>query len=208
MTNVVDEITSESDGARSILNTAIQLFAEKGFDAVSMNDIAKLAGVSKANIFHHFGSKDALYLTTLRIASDSSSQVIADTANADGPFEQRLTDFIHNHLKSMLENEPATRLLLRELIEHGPQHGKELAEQVFGEHFSGLVSIVLEGQNLGVLKKEFDPALLALMLVSNNIFFFQTQQVIRHFPGVSFADDPAAYSHQVMNILLNGIKDE
>ena len=202
------EITPESEGACAILEVAVRLFAEKSFDAVSMNDIAKAAGVSKANVFHHFGTKCELYLAALRIACDDSSQVIAETAKADGPFEQRLKDFLHNHLKSMLENEQATRLVLRELIEHGAEHGKELAEQVFGEHFSGLVTIVTEGQKLGVLKKAIDPALLALMLVSNNIFFFQTQQVMRHFPGVSFADDPAAYSHQVIEVLLHGIKDE
>jgi len=208
MTNSADEATSESEGARAILNVAVQLFAEKSFDAVSMNDIAKAAGVSKANVFHHFGKKCELYLATLRVACDNSSQVIADTVNADTPFEQRLADFLRNHLQSMLDNEQATQLILRELIEHGAQHGKELAEQVFGEHFSGLVAIVTEGQKLGVLKKTIDAPLLALMLVSNNIFFFQTQQVMRHFPGVSFADDPAAYSHQVMEILLHGIKDE
>lgn len=208
MTNAADETTPQSEGARAILDVAVALFAEKGFDAVSMNDIARSAGVSKANVYHHYGSKDALYLTTLRVACDDSSHVIAKTANADGPFEQRLADFLRNHLESMLDNEQATRLVLRELIEHGAQRGEALAEQVFGEHFSGLVAIVTEGQKLGVLKKTIDPALLALMLVSNNIFFFQTQQVMRHFPGVSFADDPTAYSHQVMEILLHGIKDE
>lgn len=208
MTNAADETTLESEGARAILDVAIRLFAEKSFDAVSMNDIAKSAGVSKANVFHHFGSKDALYLATLRIACSNSSQIITETANADGPFEQRLADFLRNHLESLLDNEQANRLVLRELIEHGAQHGKALAEQVFGEHFSGLVAVVMEGQKLGVLKKTMDPALLALMLVSNNIFFFQTQQVMRHFPGVSFADDPTGYSHQVMEILLHGIKDE
>lgn len=208
MTSAANEITPESEGARAILEIAVRLFAEKGFDAVSMNDIAKAARVSKANIFHHFGSKNELYLATLRVASHHSSQVITETVKADGPFEQRLADFLRNHLKSMLENEQTTRLILRELIEHGYQHGKELAEKVFGEHFTGLVSIVLEGQSQGVLKKDLDPSLLALMLVSNNIVFFQTQQVIRHFPSVSFADDPTAYSQQVMNILLNGIKDE
>lgn len=208
MADNASEMPPESEGARAILEVAVRLFSEKGFDAVSMNEIAKAAGVSKANVFHHFGSKCDLYLATLRVACDSSSQVISETAKADGPYEQRLADFLHNHLKTMLENEEANRLILRELMEHGALRGKELAEQVFGEQFSGLISIVLEGQKQGILKKDLDPALLALILVSNNIFFFQTQQVLRHFPGVSFADEPAIYSQQVMNILLNGIRDE
>lgn len=208
MSNAVDLSLPESEGARAILEVAIRLFAEKGFDGVSMNDIAQAAGVSKANVFHHFGNKDSLYLATLRSACSTTHQLIESTANADGDYQQRLAAFLRHHLESLLENDQASRLVMREVIESGPQRGKALAEQVFSEYFFDLIAIVLEGQKLGVLKKQFDPAVLAMMLVSNNIFFFQAQQVLRHFPNASFADDPAAYSRQVMDVLLHGIKND
>ena len=42
---------------QSIMDAAETLFAEKGFDAVSMSAIAKLADTSKPNIYHHFKNK-------------------------------------------------------------------------------------------------------------------------------------------------------
>jgi AcrR family transcriptional regulator len=51
--------TRSERGAR-ILETARELFAENGADAVSMADVAVAAGVSRATVFNHFGSKRAL----------------------------------------------------------------------------------------------------------------------------------------------------
>ena len=65
-----------SKGALSILEVAEQLFAEKGFDAASINDIAQLADVSKANIFHHFKSKEGLYMAVLKSACEHSAQAL------------------------------------------------------------------------------------------------------------------------------------
>jgi AcrR family transcriptional regulator len=43
-----------------ILEAARALFAERGLDPVTMNDVAKAAGVARATVFNHFGSKHAL----------------------------------------------------------------------------------------------------------------------------------------------------
>jgi AcrR family transcriptional regulator len=41
--------------------TAFRLFSEKGFDAVSVEEIARASGVSRATVFRHFPSKDAIF---------------------------------------------------------------------------------------------------------------------------------------------------
>jgi len=48
------------DGRRRLLNTALKLFAEKGFDRVTVREIAAASNVSIGLIKHHFGSKDGL----------------------------------------------------------------------------------------------------------------------------------------------------
>ncbi|NTY90376.1 TetR/AcrR family transcriptional regulator [Pseudomonas putida] len=57
--------------AGRIAQLALNHFAERGYDAASMNDIAALAGLKKASLYAHFESKDALYLTSLEIALES-----------------------------------------------------------------------------------------------------------------------------------------
>ena len=43
---------------REILRAAEQLFCQKGYEAASMQEIVRAAGVSKGGIYHHFASKE------------------------------------------------------------------------------------------------------------------------------------------------------
>ena len=52
----------------NLLKTAITLFAARGFDGASVNDIVKHAGVSKRMVYHYFESKELLYQETLSYA--------------------------------------------------------------------------------------------------------------------------------------------
>lgn len=188
-----------------ILAAAEALFAERGFDGTSMNAVAAAAAVSKANIFHHFNSKNALYLEVLRQACYDSAEHLDHLESDDRPFPGRLAQFAHEHLESLLQHERVSRLILRELLENGPRRGQELAERVFGEKFARFVKILHAAQAHGALRADVDPAMVATLLIGSNVFFFEARDVLRHFPQASFAADPARYSRMLADILLHGI---
>jgi len=48
-----------------IIEAAIDVFFDKGFDAASMREIAEKAGITKPMIYYHFKNKEALYLGLL-----------------------------------------------------------------------------------------------------------------------------------------------
>ena len=54
-----------TDKRDKILQAALELFAEQGFRGTSTAQIAKHAGVATGTLFHHFESKEALYLELL-----------------------------------------------------------------------------------------------------------------------------------------------
>ncbi len=196
-----------SETVARILAAAEELFSRRGFDAVSMNDIAEAAGASKANIFHHFESKNALYLAVVRNACSDSVERLQQLQHEDGATPERLADFSANHLKNMLEHDRVSRLILREIVgEEGARRAQELAEKVFGENFASLVNIVRTGQRHGELRADLDPAMVATLLIGANVFFFESQEVLRHFKDVDFARDPQRYSRMLMDILLTGIR--
>ncbi len=61
-------VRGRSDGEetkRRITDKAKQLFIRKGFGAVSMNEVCEAAEVSKGSLYHHFKSKDELFLQVL-----------------------------------------------------------------------------------------------------------------------------------------------
>lgn len=52
-----------------LLELGLTLFGAAGYDEVSIDEIAKTAGVSKGLLYHYFGSKRAFYVETLRVAA-------------------------------------------------------------------------------------------------------------------------------------------
>lgn len=196
---------ASADAVERILATAESLFAEHGFDAVSMSTIAEAAGVCKANVFHHFNSKSDLYIAVLRNACEDSSQRLADLGNNEAPMKEKLGQFAQGHLANMLDHAKVSRLIQRVLLSDNPQHGQELAEKVFGEKFSQFVAILRAGQQAGELRTDIDPAMVATLLIGADVFFFEAQPVLRHFPEVDFSQQPARYSAMLVDILLHGI---
>ncbi|RMD71924.1 MAG: TetR/AcrR family transcriptional regulator, partial [Gammaproteobacteria bacterium] len=97
-------------GAQAILEAAEALFAERGFDAVSLSDIAQKAGMAKSSILHHFRSKEGLYLAVLKRACERSAWALEGSS---------LEAFFLGHLKALFAHAATTRLIQRELMERG-----------------------------------------------------------------------------------------
>ena len=72
----------------NILNAAIELFAENGFNATSTNKIAKAAGVSEGLIFKHFTNKDGLRDAIIEMAMDKISQPFMEMTQIEDPHER------------------------------------------------------------------------------------------------------------------------
>lgn len=193
-------------GKAEILSAATDLFAESGFDAVSISAIAQHAGTSKGNVFHHFGSKEALYLAVMRDACGTFTEALDAFGDAAYGFGDRLRRFLLRDLELMHADPDRAHLILREVLESGPSRGRALAGEVFDEHFARLVGLVREGQAEGAFSADVPPALAASMMVACNVFLFQSQHVLRHLPGVDFVDEPERYAELVSGVLLDGLR--
>ncbi|HEX7045415.1 MAG TPA: TetR/AcrR family transcriptional regulator [Burkholderiales bacterium] len=197
---------ARGDAASRILTAAEQLFAEQGYAAVSISAIAERAGISKANVFHHFSSKRELYLAVVRHACRGSAERLEYLEAQIDNFPERFSAYAVKALDGMLRRERLHRLMLRELItEDDDSLAKELAERVFGANFARLVAILRNGQARGGLRKDFDPAMAALALIGANYFFLQSRNVMQHLPDAGCATDPRRYSELLADLLLRGM---
>jgi len=195
----------QSAGEKAILKAAVRLFSDKGYDGVSMRSVAEAAGVSKANIYHHFESKEALYLAILRASAAELSALVENLAEGPGAFDLRIAGFAIAHLEHLSNNTLTSRLMFREAFSGDEERSRMMVDQVVGGIFQRIVRIFQAGQEEGVLRSDLGPALCASLLMGADVFFFQARDVMKHIPQAGFAQQPARFSKQMIDVMLNGM---
>lgn len=98
-----------------ILQSAEKIFSDKGVDATSVRDIAKLAGINIAMISYYFGSKqklvEALFLWRLYNLNQELEKTVKD--NSLNPYE-KLTYFLKTYMQRIMNNHAFHRIMVRE----------------------------------------------------------------------------------------------
>ena len=194
-----------SAGEQAILDAGVKLFSRHGFDGVSMRQVASEARVSKSNIYHHFKSKEDLYLAIIRHSVEAVSAMIDTLAEGRGELDERLRDFTRSHLEHLFRNATTVRLVLREMLAGTSQLQKALVDQLVGGLIERLVGIFEKGQAAGVLRKGFDPGLCAFLVLGSNLFYFQTDRLRRFEPLNRFSQAPEVFSEQLTDLMLRGM---
>lgn len=196
---------STQQGARSILSAAATLFANDGFDAVSVAQIAKRAGVSKANVFHHYESKEALFLAVMHQASTEHAAWAEALLAESGSCAERLRRLVAFEMETMFAHVQRTRLCLREAADQGAGIGRKLAQQVFQRNFTPVVALFRQGQSRGEFRKDFDPAVAAITFRGALSQFFQFGSLLRQFDEAAHLNLPAGFASKVCDLLLDGV---
>ena len=97
-----------------ILDAAMKVFADRGYHASSIDEIAREAGVSKALIYEHFASKQALWASLLDTQAAEIFRRLAAGAATAQPGEVRLRAGVDAFLTFVEERRGAWRMLFRE----------------------------------------------------------------------------------------------
>lgn len=197
-------VSIEQAGRDRLLCSAQRLFAERGYASVSIQQIALDAGLCKATVFHHFPNKDSLYLEVVRTACLDIQSLLYE-ANKGGKPLDALRTFAAAHLEHIFEHAELTRLISRELINGDQDHARAMAEQVFGEHFSRLTTLIRACQQSGEIRPDIAPAEAAVAIVGMNMHLFQGWPVIRHLPGAGITDVHATGRH-LFDMLVEGMR--
>jgi AcrR family transcriptional regulator len=112
-----------------LLAAAVEMFAERGYPAVSMEDIGARAGVSAALVYHHFENKAAVLSTALRRGAEvieaATSEAFADASSPVEAAELVMASYVrfglrHRHLMQNLVSAvphlpPAERHVVRRI---------------------------------------------------------------------------------------------
>ena len=92
---------------QAILDGAIRVFTEKGYDVASMDSIAEAAGVSKRTIYNHFPSKELLFQAIVADFLRQRDEIKPIEYSPTLPLEAQLKEFVEAEL--FLINDPVRR---------------------------------------------------------------------------------------------------
>ncbi|MDF2835057.1 MAG: TetR family transcriptional regulator [Paenibacillus sp.] len=74
----------------AIVAAAMELFREKGYTGVSINEIAARSGVSSVSIYNYFGSKEGLVKECARILMRETTETVHEVLREDAGFKDKL----------------------------------------------------------------------------------------------------------------------
>jgi AcrR family transcriptional regulator len=95
-TNGAATSTRHDDKRTAILRTAAQLFAERGYEATSLDTIADQLGMHKATLYHYVQGKESILYECLVNSFGDLDEVIERTKDRSVPVLQRLRDFVRS----------------------------------------------------------------------------------------------------------------
>jgi AcrR family transcriptional regulator len=100
----------------AIIEAATELFAERGYNGVSVQEIADAAGTHKTTVLYHFDTKDALHEAVLEQALGKVAEIQREFLA--GPFVRERVGFLIDQIHNFYAEHPSlARLLQRELLE-------------------------------------------------------------------------------------------
>lgn len=155
------------DKQNIIIDAALTCFSTNGYKKASINDIAAAAGISKASVFHYFGTKKALYLYLV----DLCTHIIMD--ELDEKFNHAVTDFFAriklatNIEISVMKKHPAILSFLDSVYFENDDEVKTDIKAILAksEVESFRNKIAFESTDTSKFKDDIDPKLVMKILI-------------------------------------------
>ncbi|MFC5734695.1 TetR/AcrR family transcriptional regulator [Cytobacillus gottheilii] len=181
-----------------ILSAAAKVFARRGMVAAKVSDIAKEAKLSYGLVYHYFESKEQIFATLVKTATESSLEVVNEAKLYKGTPIQKLKWMTETILNNISSGDGIYLYLIMIQASTSDSVPDEVKEYLMGGNANSPVSatipIIIEGQNKGEIIKE-DPVKLAVAYYA----FIQGLAINK----IQWNECPIPEASILLNIFLN-----
>ncbi len=136
---------------RKIFETSMKLFAEKGYDATSIEEITATVGVAKGTLYYHFSSKEEIFNFLveegIKLLQNSIDIKTAKFSN----YIDKIKAIVLIQIKIVVKYENLITILLSQFWGHEARNQK--CQKHILEYISQIENIVKEGIEVGQIKK-------------------------------------------------------
>jgi TetR/AcrR family transcriptional regulator len=136
----------------AVFDAAADAFSRRGFDGVTVDDIARVADVNKAMIYYHFGDKLGLYRDIVsEMLREASARLTALAAESRDPAD-KLSQFVAQFV-ALADSRPYCPTLMMREIAEGALHLDADILALMRSVFLAFARILGEGQQAGVFRQ-------------------------------------------------------
>ncbi len=184
-----------------IMEAALRIFAEKGFQNATIAEISKGAGVSEATIYEYFGTKeDLLFAIPEKISNESNKElerVLPFIAGVEG----QMRAIICSYVQLYQSNPHYSALVLLQLMANR-RFRQTTAHGVIRESAHRLLDCIREGIRNGTFKEDSNPYLIRSILMGTIEHLF----IHWHMQGRPAETKIMEFLDPFIEIVLNGIR--
>ena len=190
---------SAEDKRQLLLGAAVRVFAEKGYHAARVGDIAEEAGVAYGLLYHYFRSKDEVLETIFQTTWRNMLATVESIAEAGGPAGEQLRKVTEVILRTWRRDPDLVRVLVREVTRSSqlPRQVDEIAAAL-----RALQAVIERGQAAGELRADIDARLASV------VWYGALEEVLTGWVLGRLADDDegiAEAEQTVVAMLGNGL---
>ena len=162
-------IEKRDKSIRRILDAAMEVFAETGFDGARVDEIAKRAGVNKAMVYYRVGDKKTLYVEVLHDVFGNIAEDILNNIRDDSGPEEKFKTYIANLAKTLARHPSLPRIMMRE-VASGWTHFSEVVIKDIAGILVIVKDIIDEGVENGVFI-DINPVIVHMMVIGTMLLF-------------------------------------
>lgn len=199
---------ARGDAEDLLIEAAEKLFAQHGYDGVSVKDIAEGARVNVSLINYYFDGKEGLYRACLQRFGKQrltfSERILIEPVSRED-VRARLSLFIDEVLESYVQDPYAMRIVHRE-CENRSVLSHDIFRDTFVKVFENLKSFLQLAQQKQFLRADLNIHVVGMIFFGMLIHFTRTDDINKEYLGHSITD-PAfrkEASKTLLDIFLNG----
>ena len=153
MTSVREKKKQET--RQAIMQAAITLFAEKGFEKTSIEELAKAAGIGKGTIYGYFQTKNDILHAFCEDELESLHQELTSNADKGIPLLQQMVAIYMSEFHKLIENREFARLFMRQTtFPRNVDRQRHLEHE--DNYFKLLFPLLEKAQERGELRKDIE----------------------------------------------------
>lgn len=149
---------------KEIIDTAIELIAEKGIQELTIKNLSKKIGIAESAIYRHFSSKLEILLSILALFKEHKEQLNSVIQSMRGNATEKLRAMLFKRFENFVDNRAMATVIFSEELFRNDRRLSERIYEIMQSNQEVIIKIIKKGQEKGEFRNDVSAQQLAFMI--------------------------------------------